>query len=447
MKKPELAAQVVQPYSYRKGIIWILVFILLSIVPMGIALLGDLPNTRGFWIEFGVALGFIGLGIMGVQFIFTGRLARVAPTFGPDNIFHFHKTMGIVGFIFILAHPVILILSNSAFIHYFNPAENIPRALALSFVTVAITLLIIMSLWRVSFGLSCENWRLLHGILALLVVFIGIVHSVQVSHYLDPIWKKIGLSLALAGCCYFIIHTRLVRPWLNMKKPYEIIQIKPERHECYTIVLKPKKGHKMQFISGQFVWLTINDTPFTLQQHPFSFSSSPDSDFLSFTAKESGDFTKTWKDIKSGTTAFLEGPMGSFTLMPTGNLFMVMGGIGVTPGMSMLRTLKIRNDKRAVTLIYGSNEYENIIFREELESLEKELNLKVVHLLMGPPDDWQGESGILDKSLLKKYLPENVDTYNYYICGPNPLMDITEIYLRELGVDWRLIYSERFKIV
>ncbi len=447
MGKQGQEEQKIQPYSYGKGLFWVLIFILLSLVPMSIAFIGDVPDARKFWIEFGVALGLLGLGIMGAQFIFTGRLTRVAPTFGPDNVFHFHKTLGIVGFIFILVHPVILILSNRDFINYFNPEENLPRALALSTVTVAITHLIITSLWRISFGLSYEKWRLLHGVLALLVVFIGVTHSVQVSHYLDPLWKKIILSAVLAGSSYFIIHTRLVRPYKNKKKPYEIIEIKPERDDSYTIVLKPRNGKKMEYDSGQFAWITINDSPFSLQQHPFSFSSSPESDLISFTAKASGDFTETWKDIKPGTTAYLEGPFGSFTLLPAGHIFMVMGGIGITPAMSMLRTLKSRNDKRNITLIYGSIHFEHIIFREELAGLEKVLSLQVVHLLMEPPDSWSGDSGKVDKDLLQKYLPSNKNAYNYYICGPGPMMDITEINLRELGVDWRHIYSERFEIV
>ncbi len=436
-----------EKYSYSKGVFWLIVFIVLGLFPMGIALFGDIPDPREFWIEFGVALGFIGLGIMAAQFIFTGRLARVAPTFGADNIFHFHKMLGIVGFIFVFAHPIILIISNNEFIHYYNPHENLPRALALITVTIALILIMVSSLWRISFGLSYEIWRLIHGILALLIVFVGVTHSVQVSHYLEPLWKKIILSAVVGTCAWFVVHTRLVRPYKNKKKPYEIIEVKPERDDSYTIVLRPRKGKKMDFISGQFAWITINETPFSLQQHPFSFSSGPDSAFILFTAKASGDFTKTWKNIKPGTTAYLEGPFGSFTLLPKGNLFMVMGGIGVTPAMSMLRSLKNMKDQREITLIYGSSDYENITFREELEDLKKVLHLNLVHILMEPPDDWDGESGKVDRELLQKYLPEQKNTYYYYICGPGPLMDVTEINLRELGVDWRHIYSERFKIV
>jgi ferredoxin-NADP reductase len=124
-----------------------------------------------------------------------------------------------------------------------------------------------------------------------------------------------------------------------------------------------------------------------------------------------------------------------------------MGGIGITPGISMLRTMRDKKDKRKVTLIYGNENLEETTFYEELEELNKELNLQLVHLLTDPPKAWEGETGKIDREFLEKYLPEDSENYIYLICGPDPLMDIAEIALKDLGVDWRYIYTERFKIV
>jgi predicted ferric reductase len=124
-----------------------------------------------------------------------------------------------------------------------------------------------------------------------------------------------------------------------------------------------------------------------------------------------------------------------------------MGGIGVTPAMSMLRTFKDTNDKRKITLIYASENWKNITFREELDKLEKVLNLKLIHVLNEPDANWKGETGIVDQTCIEKYFPEQSEEYMYYICGPTPMMDITEVALRNLGVTWRHIYTERFKIV
>lgn len=434
-------------YTYSRAFLWLAIYILSSLVLLAIAVSGTIPEKRFFWIELGTAFGFIGLAMLGLQFIFSGRITKIAPSFGMDNILHFHKVLGLVAFAFVFMHPVTLLLANPEFSAYFDPTTNILRAIALSFASMALIFLIATSLWRISFGLSYEKWRLVHGILALALVFIGTVHALQVGHYLNAPWKKGLLVVLMGSSMYLVIHTRIIRPWKNRKKPYKVHEVIKERDSCWTLRLKAINHPRLSFTCGQFAWLTINESPFSLQQHPFSIASSEKDEMLSFTAKESGDFTSTWKDIQPGTKVFIEGPFGSFTPKGDKNLFLVMGGIGATPAMSMLRTLRDKKDNRKITFIYGSIDWENITFREELEDLKKDLNLKLIHLLMEPEDDWEGEKGVVDQEFIKKYLPEKPDDYMYYICGPKPMMDITEIALRNLNIDWRHIYTERFEIV
>lgn len=434
-------------YNYRNGLLWLSVFLLLALLPLGIAVAGNVPEYRTFWIEFGVALGFIGLSMFGLLFLFSGRFERVAPVFGMDNIINFHRQIGIVAFFLVLAHPVTLIIAEPEFLSYFDPSENLPRALSLSFVTAALILILITSIWRLTFGLSYEHWRLLHGLIALSIVFIGITHSIQVSHYLDPMWKKVSIAGLLGACMYLLIHTRIVRPRLNRKKPYKVTDVKEEIGDCWSLTVKPSGHPGMEYKAAQFAWITIGPTPFSLQQHPFSFSSSPRKDTLTFTAKDEGDFTSTWKDIEPGTPVWLEGPFGSFTFKGDRDIFLIMGGIGVTPAMSMLRTIRDDKDTRKATLIYANESWDVITFREELDDLAREIDLKVVHVLDEPPDDWVGETDFIDQELLEKYLPKEPNSCIYYICGPGPMMDIAEISLHNLGVKWNHIYTERFQIV
>src|SRR5690606_26216277 len=79
--------------KYHPGIAaaWIGVVLALSMVPLGIGILGPPPAGREFWIEFGVALGFLGMGLMCVQFLFSGRFAWVAARFGTDYVLQFHR--------------------------------------------------------------------------------------------------------------------------------------------------------------------------------------------------------------------------------------------------------------------------------------------------------------------------------------------------------------------
>jgi predicted ferric reductase len=436
-------------YSLSRGLGWVTLLALVALVPLGIARSGAVPPGRTFLVEFGVALGFLGLGLLALQFVCTGRLRWVAPSFGMDNILQYHREMGIIGFALVLAHVVVLLIAEPAFREYFDPRVNFLRTVFLLIALVALIALLASTLWRTTFGIPYEWWRAAHGLLAMAVLFIGYVHVFQVGHYTAAPWKKGLLGVLVAASLYTLVHTRLVRPWRMRRRPYRVVEVTPERDSSYSLSLEPEGHGGMRFRPGEFAWLTLGDTPFSLQQHPFSFATSARGGRIGFTAKEVGDFTATWKEIEPGARVFLEGPFGSFVpdASPETGLFLVMGGIGITPAMSILRTLRDDGDRRPVVLVYGNRRWEDVTFREELDDLQRALDLKIVHLLDEPPDDWQGESGLLTREMLERHLPQHPETFQYLICGPAPLMDIAEISLRELGIPWERIYTERFTIV
>jgi predicted ferric reductase len=434
-------------YSLRKGYKWLSIYFLWAIIPLTLAYLGEIPLYRTFWTEFGAALGLVGLGMFCVQFLFSGRFTAVAPEFGMDNITQFHKEMGIISFVFLLAHPLILLLDHPPFIAYLDFRVIPLRTFALLLASTALVGIMVVSLWRKYFELSYERWRLIHGILGFLIIGVGLGHAYHVSHYMEPAWKKIFLGLFVGFSVYLLAYTRLIRPHKNKRKAYKVMDVKEEEDSCYTLTLEASYGKRVAFKPGQFFWITIGDTPFSLQQHPFSVSSSALDEKISFTIKALGDFTNSIKNIKKGEKAFLEGPFGSFVRKKNRNLFLLMGGVGVTPAMSMIRTIKDRGSNERIILIYGNKNENDVPFKSELEHLLEETNLKVVHIPEKPEGDWEGESGFLDSKLLKKYLPEDPASFDYFICGPEPFMDVAEIALRDLELDWRTIYAERFEIV
>ncbi len=443
----ELADKIKTKYSLATGMAWVLLYLVLACALLIIARVGNDHESRGFWIETGVALGLIGLAMMGLQALFSGRFKFIAPSYGMDNILQFHKEIGIVATLFVLGHPIMLIASDLTYLEFFDPRVNLMRAIALIFVSIAIPAITITSLWRPTFGLSYERWRLLHGFLGVSIVFVGIVHSIQVSHFFDPLWKKIAVILLMGACMYLVAHTRIVRPHHSKKRPYRVHKVDPERGEAFTIQLVPEKGDSFGFIPGQFIWMTLGPTPFSLQQHPFSISSGARDEKISITAKGLGDFTSTWGSIDPGTKCFIEGPFGSFTPIPGADLFLIMGGIGITPAMSMLRTMRDEGDRRKATLIYANSDPEGITFREEIDALSNEIDLTVVHVLDEMPQGWPGTKGRVDHKMIGKHLPGNKTSATYYICGPGGLMDAAEEALRVHGVPWEYIYSERFEIV
>ncbi len=443
-----MADKVRLKYTLGAGVKWLFVYALLATLLLVVARVGHEGTHRGVLIEWATAMGVLGLSMMALQSLFTGRFRWVAPAFGMDNILQFHREIGILATVIVLAHPVLSIIGDRQYLEFFDPRVNLMRAIALIFVTLAILFLAATSLWREAFKLNYEKWRLVHGLLGLAILFIGVVHALQVSNYFDPLWKKVALLAFVGGCMYLVVHTRVVRPWRGKALPYRVKKVTPERDEAYSLLLEPEQGERLSFVPGQFVWITIGPTPFSLQQHPFTISSSTQALGLELTAKALGDFTGSWASLEPGTQAFLEGPFGSFNPVHGYDLFLIMGGIGITPAMSMLRSWRDEGETRRVTLLYANNDPEGITFKEELDQLSEQIDLQVIHVLEEMPEGWPGGvKGRVDKELLARYLPKEPLRSTYYICGPGPLMDAAEEALHALDVPWDHIYTERFQIV
>ena len=98
-------------------------------------------------------------------------------------------------------------------------------------------------------------------------------------------------------------------------------------------------------------------------------------------------------------------------------------------------------------LLYGSKDWESITFRAELEALKARLTLTVVHVLQHPPASWTGEQGFINAEMFKRHLPPPYAAHEYFICGPDVMMDAIEIALGELNVPLSKYHSERYSFV
>jgi predicted ferric reductase len=226
--------------------------------------------------------------------------------------------------------------------------------------------------------------------------------------------------------------------------------VRKERGDTSTLVMQPDGHEGFRFTPGQFGWLTMWGSPFKITGHPFSFSSSAEATDgrVEMTIRNLGDFTSAMEHVPAGQRVYLDGPYGAFTIgNPADMHVLIAGGIGITPMMSMIRTLADRGDRRPVILLYGSKDLESITFREELEALKARLNLVIVHVLSDPPDGWTGEQGYIGAAVFRRYLPPPYADHEYFICGPNVMMDAIERALGEMHVPMSKYHSERYSFV
>jgi len=435
-----------------QGTLWLGLYLALTLAPLLIVLIGATQPKREFWRELSVALGFIGLAMMGLQFVLTARFKWLKSPYGSDIVYSFHRQISLVAFTFILAHPLLLSLVDWPAVRIRFDFINHPFYPRFGFYALlALTLLIVTSLLRQQLKLGYDWWRRLHVVFGSLAVIFGVIHVMEIGHYLEAAGKKnfwLGYTLIWIGLTVWV---RLVKPWWELQTPYVVEEVRPERGDAYTLAIAPLGHPGIRFQPGQFAWLTVWDSPFSDREHPFSFSGSAEHAprRLEFTIKELGDFTRRIKEVRPGQKVYLDGPFGALSAdrHPRAEGFVfIAGGIGITPMMSHLRTLADRGDRRPLLLIYGGLDLDSLTFREEIDGLASRLGLKIIYVLAKPPAGWKGETGFVSEDLLRRHIPRN-GQYEYFICGPQPMMDAVERSLHRLGVPVGDFHSERFNLV
>jgi predicted ferric reductase len=253
------------------------------------------------------------------------------------------------------------------------------------------------------------------------------------------------LGLVVAGAVA-LFYLRVGRPFAASGRAYRLREARAERGGATTLALEAIDHPGATFSPGQFAWLKLGDAPYALTEHPFSYSSSAARPGTpEFTLKAVGDFTEGVRELTPGSPVVLDGPHGSFRPpRPAAGYLLIAGGIGITPVMSLLRTLADADDRRPLTLIYANRSWEEVTFREELDGLRGRLDLRVIHVLSDPPAGWTGESGRLGAELLERALPPDALERNHFVCGPPAMVDFVVAELARLGVDAGSVHAERF---
>lgn len=432
------------------GAFWIALYLLIVQVPILLMLVPPVPSGRAFWLEFSVALGFVGLTQIAIQFVLIARFKRATAPYGLDIILRYHRQIALVAVAAILAHPIIIVIDNPSRLKLLNPFGGNWASRSAWVSVLALGAIVVSSVFRERLRLRYEWWRFSHLILGVVAIVFAQLHVSMAGLYINTVWKQavwIGTAAAMVG---LVVYLRVFKPAWQRGYRWRVAEVRPERGDTNTLVLEPVGHAGLQFKPGQFAWIKLARSPFTLEEHPFSFSSSAERpDRLEFGIKELGDFSRRVGDIPVGTRAFLDGPHGAFSIdrYPAPGYVFIGGGVGITPIMSLLRTMADRSDPRPVLLIYAEKTWEGTAYREELEALRDRLDLEVVYVLEEPPADWDGETGLVDGELLDRRLPEEEFTRMVFICGPEPMMVGVHSALRERDVPEASIQMERFTLV
>jgi ferredoxin-NADP reductase len=251
------------------------------------------------------------------------------------------------------------------------------------------------------------------------------------------------------------IHHKFIRPGILKQRPYEVIDVVEEADQVWTVKMAPPNGEKVfDYRPGQFQFITfLRDPSLPVEEHHWTISSSPtEQGYVTSTIKNLGDFTSTIGRTRQGDQAVIHAPFGrySYTFHPEEkDLVFIVGGIGITPVMSMLRHMADTAADINALLLYANPTEESIVFREDLSRIESlgQPRLKVVHVLSQPPEGWAGESGLVDGAMIKRHAGGDLKGKTFYLCGPPGLITASINNLHELGVGDDQIRVEIFSFL
>src|SRR5437868_6442294 len=124
-------------------------YLLVGAAPLAFIFIGSARPRRPFLVELSVALGFVGLSMMGLQFALVARLKSLAAPFGIDVLHRFHREISFVALAFVLAHPILLFVQNAPRYLPLLIVTDAPWRARFGVASVALLLLLIsLSVWR-----------------------------------------------------------------------------------------------------------------------------------------------------------------------------------------------------------------------------------------------------------------------------------------------------------
>jgi predicted ferric reductase len=437
--------------------IWRICLILLYLgvvcLPLILSWASGMP-PRSFRNDIASGLGLLAFSMILAEFVLSGRFRTISSGLGLDRTMRFHQLMARTALAFALLHP---------FVYHWLPGPDRPwdptRQLTLTgdFAALAtgisafllLPAFVLVSINHDELDYKYERWRLFHGLGALLIAGLLLHHTLTAGRYsANPVmvWMW-GAMMAIAALSLFAVYG--LKPINQARHRWRVSAIKRLTPRQWGVTLTPDGHAGMPYKAGQFVWLNIGHSPFSLYENPFSISSAPASGSdISFVIKELGDFTSQLDQITIGEKAYMDGPHGTLRIdgRAEPGIALIAGGVGIAPTLGILRDLRLTKDARKTVLVYGNRTENQIVYRDELDALAEHGTSQVIHVLREPSADWTGKTGIIDANLLEElFSAEHFRSWAFILCGPPAMITTVEETLAAHYVSADRIISERFQ--
>lgn len=445
-----------------KKVFLILLYLLSPILPILALLCANPGKYTDLGNLYSMVIGVIAYTWLTWQFVISARPKFIEINFGMDKLYRFHGIIAVIAITMVVFHKFV---KEAIFGEVFmTRLGSISMLLFISVSVLSVLLMVNSKITTIQpFKLirktveffkifKYEHYKLLHN-LTIAALFLMQGHVLLASGVkANFLVFNIFMGYFLLGLLFYLYH-KVFKQWLLLERSYVVSSVKKDSLSMWTIALSPKYRKIFNYKPGQFGFFTFHSKSIQSEEHPFSISSSPTNNLeLTITVKELGDFTKNIGKLKLGDEVLVEGPYGKFSYLVYPNedaIVFVVGGVGITPVLSMLRHMRDTSFKKKVILIWGMNTLEDYISRAEIEDITSKLDDVKVIPVVAQDKNHIGEAGFIDYEKLRRILKTNgvlkLNT-GYYLCGPAMLLDSTIKNLKNIGVENTKIHHEKFSL-
>jgi ring-1,2-phenylacetyl-CoA epoxidase subunit PaaE len=236
-----------------------------------------------------------------------------------------------------------------------------------------------------------------------------------------------------------------------------IRDIRIETADCISVSFHIPEEWKEEFLfkAGQNITIRTNMLGEELRRS-YSICSGPHEDELRIAIKKApgGRFsTYALESLKAAQILEVLPPTGNFQLSldkkNKRQIIAFAAGSGITPVISLIKTILREEPLCQVALIYGNRTRSSIIFREELEALKNYYpdRLQLIHIFSREKGDAPINEGRIDvakcEQIFKQLVPLIAGT-EFLLCGPAPMIFAVRDWLRQKGMDPAKIHFELF---
>ncbi|MDP9884152.1 ferredoxin-NADP reductase/ferredoxin [Sinomonas atrocyanea] len=248
---------------------------------------------------------------------------------------------------------------------------------------------------------------------------------------------------------------RALGPWHPQEFMAECVETVPEAGGIMTFVFRRRDGAPLAFRAGQYVNVAfpVNGEDQDPVDRSYSLSSSPTQPwtFSISVKRDNTGLVSPWvhENVRPGTVLDMLGPVGAFHLPDAdrrARYLFLAAGAGITPIMSMVRTIHSLPGHADVVVLYHGAEAGGFAFHQELAYIASvDSRVKVFYSLgdRSKPDEWEGLSGRLTAAMIDQVAPD-ANGRQVYACGPEGYLNSATELLKKVGVDDTSIYMEFF---